>query len=71
MIKLNLKVMKKINNIMNFGNLRFYSKSAKHNLVLSTELEEVIIGLILGDVYAEKRNSNSNTRLQFKESIIQ
>jgi hypothetical protein len=59
--------MKKKNNVIK--NLRFYRKSAKHNLVLTTELEEVIIGLILGDVYAEKRNCNSNTRLQFKQSI--
>lgn len=50
-------------------NLRFYRKSAQHHLTLSTELEEIITGLILGDLYAEKKNSNSNTRLQFKQSI--
>lgn len=63
--------MKKINNIniMKLVNLRYYRISSKHNLVLNTELEEVIIGTMLGDAYAEKRNSNSNTRLQFKQSV--
>ena len=62
--------MKKIINIITYGNLRFYRISAKHNLVLSTELEVTITGLILGDLYAERKNSNSNTRLQFKQSIV-
>ena len=62
--------MKKITNIITYGNLRYYRISAKHNLVLSTELEEIITGLILGDLYAERKNSNSNTRLQFKQSIV-
>lgn len=35
---------------------------------MSSELEEIIIGLMLGDLFAEKNNSNSNTRLQFKQS---
>ena len=48
---------------------RFYRKSANYNLELNTELIEIIIGLMLGDLFAEKRNPNSNTRLQFKQSI--
>lgn len=60
--------MKKIN-IIKHKNLRFYRKSTRHHLELSTELEEIIIGLTLGDLYAEKKNCNSNTRLQFKQSI--
>jgi len=28
------------------------------------ELEEIIIGLMLGDLYAEKIKQNTNTRLQ-------
>lgn len=47
---------------------RFYRKSVKFNLELSKELEEIIIGLMLGDLFAEKINPNSNTRLQFKQS---
>nr|YP_009710724.1 LAGLIDADG endonuclease type 2 [Amanita phalloides]QFZ98673.1 LAGLIDADG endonuclease type 2 [Amanita phalloides]WLF85178.1 hypothetical protein [Amanita phalloides] len=49
--------------------IRFYRKSAKFDLVLTTELEEIIIGLMLGDLFAEKLKPNSNTRLQFKQSI--
>ena len=50
--------------------LRSYRKSAKFNLQLNSELEEIFIGLLLGDLYvvAEKRKPNSNTRLQFKQS---
>ena len=47
---------------------RSYRKSAKFNLQLNSELEEIIIGLLLGDLFAEKRKPNSNTRLQFKQS---
>lgn len=65
------KEIRKMKNIIkNYKNLRFYRISAKHSLVLSTELEEIITGLMLGDLYAERKNSNSNTRLQFKQSII-
>lgn len=49
--------------------VRFYRKSAKFDLILSIELEEIIIGLMLGDLFAEKIKQNSNTRLQFKQSI--
>jgi hypothetical protein len=59
----------KMNNIINLKLVRFYRKSAKYNLELSTDLKEIIIGLMLGDLFAEKLNSNSNTRLQFKQSI--
>jgi hypothetical protein len=55
---------KNINNIL----IRSYRKSVKYNLDLSSELEEIIIGLMLGDLFAEQNNSNSNTRLQFKQS---
>jgi hypothetical protein len=48
--------------------IRLYRKSAKFNLVLSSELEEILIGLMLGDLFAEKSRINSNTRLQFKQS---
>jgi len=48
--------------------IRLYRKSAKFNLELSLELEEIIIGLMIGDLFAEKINPNSNTRLQFKQS---
>jgi hypothetical protein len=47
---------------------RSYRKSSKFNMQVTTELQEIIIGLMLGDLHAEKRNVNSNTRLQFKQS---
>ena len=48
--------------------VRYYKKSAKFNLNLTTELEEIIVGLMLGDLFAEKISIKSNTRLQFKQS---
>ena len=53
---------------MNLTLVRFYRKSAKFDLNLSNELEEIIIGLMLGDLFAEKIKPTSNTRLQFKQS---
>jgi len=47
---------------------RFYRVSAKSHLELSSELSEILFGLILGDLHAERKNLNSNTRLQFKQS---
>jgi hypothetical protein len=49
--------------------VRYYRKSSKFDLSLSTDLEEIIIGLILGELFAEKIKPTSNTRLQFKQSI--
>lgn len=57
-----------ITNKLNF--VRCYRKSSKFNLKLSKELEEIIIGLMLGDLFAEKVSIKSNTRLQFKQSSI-
>lgn len=33
-------------------------------------LHEIIIGSLLGDLTAEKPNINCNTRLQFKQSLV-
>lgn len=46
----------------------YYRKSTKFYLELTKELEEMIIGLMLGGLFAEKISFNSNTRLQFKQS---
>lgn len=56
-------------NNINLILVRSYRKSAKYDLELNAELKEIIIGLMLGDLFAEKRNPNSNTRLQFKQSV--
>src|ERR1700759_2434925 len=49
--------------------IRGYRKSSKYDLTLSSDLEEILIGLMLGDLFAEKSKEKSNTRLQFKQSI--
>jgi len=56
-------------NIYNRIFTRFYRKSVKFNLQLNRELKEIIFGLMLGDLFAKKKNDNCNTRLQFKQSI--
>src|ERR1700690_2605216 len=45
------------------------TRSEKLNLTLTTELEEILFCLMLGDLHAERKNSNCNTRMQFKQSI--
>jgi hypothetical protein len=54
---------------MNLLQIRKYRKSAKYDLVLNIELKETLIGLMLGDLFAERIKISSNTRLQFKQSI--
>ena len=49
--------------------IRNYRTSKKAHLELSNELNEVMIGSMLGDLTAEKPSLNSNTRLQFKQSL--
>ena len=55
-------------NFTNIMFIRHYRKSSKFNLELTPELDQILIGLMLGDLYAEKASSRSNTRLQFKQS---
>lgn len=50
--------------------VRFYRKSSKFDLELSADLKNVIVGLMLGDLHAEKLKPTSNTRLQFKQSTV-
>ena len=41
----------------------------KLNLTLTTELEEILFGIMLGDSHAERKNSNCNTlsRIHIKQ----
>ncbi len=48
---------------------RNYRTSPKKNLTIPNTLDEIIIGCLLGDLTAEKPSPNSNTRLQFKQSL--
>ena len=51
-------------------NNRNYRTSCKNHLVISNNLHDIIVGLLLGDLSAERPNCNCNTRLQFKQSLI-
>ena len=64
------------NNKLNYNNTTvsmvkkaLYRTSVKANLKVPLELDEIIIGSMLGDLTAEKPRENCNTRLQFKQSI--
>jgi hypothetical protein len=50
--------------------VRNYRKSIKYNLIVDQEKREILLGLLLGDLFAEKPSLYSNTRLQFKQSVI-
>lgn len=47
---------------------RFVRVSAKAHLTLSTELKEIIVGSMLGDLSCERPSPRGNTRMQFKQS---
>jgi LAGLIDADG DNA endonuclease family len=50
-------------------NKKFFRTSSKNSFNLSPLQHEIIIGSMLGDLTAEKRNINFNTRLHFKQSL--
>lgn len=49
---------------------RFYRVSAKINMDITPVLHEILVGSMLGDLTAEKNSIRSNTRLHFKQSIV-
>jgi hypothetical protein len=58
-----------MNNLNSKKNTKLTRKQ-KLDLILSQEQIEIINGCMLGDLHAERRNLNGNTRLQFKYSSI-
>jgi hypothetical protein len=50
---------------------RLYRTSSKAGLIVTPFLHEVIIGKMLGDLHAERPSPKHNTRLSFKQSIVQ
>lgn len=56
-------------NKLNFS-MRNYRVSKFSHLEVGPIQHEIIIGSMLGDLSAERNTPNSNTRLQFKQSII-
>ena len=69
--KFNLNtIYSNVNSInINLGTTRMYKTSKKANLLVTNLLDEIIIGCMLGDLSAEKPSVNSNTRIQFKQSL--
>lgn len=51
--------------------IRLYRTSSKSHLILTQLLLEVGIGMMLGDIHAEKPSAKHNTRLQFHHSQVQ
>jgi LAGLIDADG DNA endonuclease family len=49
--------------------VRLYRTSAKSELALTQQLQEVLFGCMLGDLHAEKPSPKHNTRLQFKQGL--
>ena len=60
----------KFNNINKHLFIRNYRTSNKISLTIPNYLHEIIIGSLLGDLTAERPNIKCNTRLQFKQSLI-
>jgi LAGLIDADG DNA endonuclease family len=54
-------------NLNNFA--RTYKTSSKVNLKIPFNLNEIIIGNLLGDGHISKRNTYSNSRFEFTQSI--
>lgn len=50
------------------GSRRYIRTSPKAHLNLPVELQEVVIGTILGDLGVERPSPRSNTRLHFKQT---
>jgi len=50
------------------GSRRFKRGPSKSDLQLTSELKEVVVGKMLGDLGSERPNLNSSTRLQFKHT---
>lgn len=46
------------------------SKSEREKIVLTPQLKEILVGLLLGDVSARRPKPSVNTRLQFAQSVI-
>jgi hypothetical protein len=51
-----------------YNSVRFYRTSIKKDLKLTQHLTDILIGLILGDLYAERKTTRNNTRMQFNQT---
>jgi len=46
------------------------TKKEKQQFTLSDLLKQILVGLMLGDLNAQKRTSNSNVRLRFEQGLV-
>ena len=49
---------------------KFFYRKSKIYSEISIELKEIIVGLILGDLYVRRRYKNSNTSFHFKGGLV-
>lgn len=57
--------------IFPLGSTRLIRSSSKSDIELTSELKQVVVGKMLGDLGSERPNLNCNTRLQFKQTYNQ
>lgn len=46
------------------------TKTERALFVLPSNLDEILVGLLLGDLCAQKRSENGNTNLHFVQGIV-
>ena len=46
------------------------SNLERNNFILPLNLKEILIGLLLGDLYIQKYTKNGNTNLQFEQGLV-
>ena len=46
------------------------SNLERNNFILPQNLKEILIGLLLGDLYIQKFTINGNTNLQFEQGLV-
>ena len=49
---------------------RSLTQEERKKMTLSPELKQILVGLLLGDLYAEKQKTSVNIRIIFRQSII-
>jgi LAGLIDADG DNA endonuclease family len=49
---------------------RSLTKAERSQFTLSEELKQILVGLLLGDLYAQKQKSYANARLFFQQGLV-
>ena len=48
----------------------YLTKIERLSFTLSSELKDILIGLLLGDLYIHKQKTSVNTRLEFTQGVV-